>query len=797
MKVAKVIVDIAAKQTDRIFEYRIPAQMIDVQVGSRVFVPFGKRRLQGFVVGISNHSDYPGKLRDLLMVVDEMPPLTNELIKLSAYLARHIFAYRVSILQAMLPGIMRANYRKVLTPLDEKTAALPLFQGNPVELNQVKDEATIILAQKLLKSGSAKIEYLVENKAKKKWIYQYQPALTSHQYQQKVKQTRKNAKRQLSLLNDLLQNRSAYPKTQNELEEQLKLTASFLKNCVQKGWLIRQKKEVMRDPLAGYDCKGKKINLNQEQTAALAKINAAIKAKQDRTFLLEGITGSGKTEVYLHAISKCLSLGRNSLMLVPEISLTPQMVRQVKSRFGNTVAVIHSGLSEGEKYDEWRRIRKAEAKVVVGARSAVFAPLKNIGLIVIDEEHESSYKQETTPRYHARNVALWRSHFNNCPIVLGSATPSLDSRARAQKHVYQLLRLTHRANRKQLPDVDLIDLKKVKFAGAQLDMSTNLIAAIKAKINKHEQVILMLNRRGFANFMLCRNCGYVLKCPNCDLSLTMHRDTEEMQCHYCGFSQPIPRVCPNCRSQKIRFLGSGTQKVEQELQDLLPGVKILRMDVDTTRRKGSYKKILDDFADRKADILLGTQMIAKGLDFPNVTLVGVINADTGLWATDYNASEKTFDLLTQVAGRAGRAAKKGQVVIQTYNPDHYAIRLAQTQDYEKFYRYEMKVRHAGGYPPYYYTVLISVASISQQKAAKEAFNIKRKLERSLHRSTILLGPAPAAISRIKKQYYYQILLKYKHEDRLNELLHEVQDSAQISLKKGINIYIDNQPEKMI
>ena len=484
-------------------------------------------------------------------------------------------------------------------------------------------------------------------------------------------------------------------------------------------------------------------------------------------------------------------------MLVPEISLTPQMVKQVKERFGNNVAVLHSGLSEGEKYDEWRRIRRGEAQVVVGARSAIFAPLQNLGLIVIDEEHESSYKQNDTPRYHARDVALLRSKFHHCPVVLGSATPSLASRARAQKGRYELLLLTKRANQKSLPKVDLIDLKTVEFAGGQFDLSVPLVDAIKEKIAKKEQVILLLNRRGFASFMLCRNCGFVLKCPNCDISLTLHKDTQQMQCHYCGHKEAIPKKCPSCQSEKIRFLGTGTQKVQEELETLIPEAKILRMDVDTTRRKGSYKKILDSFGEHKADILLGTQMIAKGLDFPNVTLVGVINADTALSLPDFNSSEKTFDLLTQVSGRAGRADKTGRVMIQTYNPENYAIKLAQNQDYEAFYQKEMQVRFQGNYPPFFYTTLITITSKNEQSAAKEAFVIKRMLMRELHAPTIILGPTPSSIARIKNQYYYQILVKYKYEPKLHNLLHQIQDDAQLAQKRGLNIYIDNEPERIM
>ena len=651
----------------------------------------------------------------------------------------------------------------------------------------------------MLKNDDAKIEYVVDNKAKKKKENQYALALAPEEYTKIYNTLRQNAVKQKQLLMDIIEHTDAYPKTQKELEAGLGLTAAVLNSAVKKGWLKKKAVEVYRDPLAGFkdDEKPAPIKLNDEQQHALDEIAKAIDEKKAETFLLEGITGSGKTEVYLHAISKALAQGRTALMLVPEISLTPQMVRQVKARFGQEVAVLHSALSEGEKYDEWRRIRRGETKVVVGARSAVFAPLKNIGLIVIDEEHESSYKQESDPRYNARDVAIWRSKYHHCPLVLGSATPSLGSRARAQKNVYHLLRLTKRANNKKLPKVRLIDLKHVQFAGGQFDLSLELVDAIKKRLEKKEQVILMLNRRGFANFMLCRECGFVLKCPNCDVSLNLHKDTNSMQCHYCGHTEPIPTRCPNCQSSQIRFLGTGTQKVQEELEELLPGARILRMDVDTTRRKGSYKKILDAFGNHEADILLGTQMIAKGLDFPNVTLVGVINADTGLWFSDYNASEKTFELLTQVAGRAGRADKEGEVLIQTYNPEHYAIQLAKTQDYERFYGYEMNVRHAGNYPPYFFTVLISIAAKKEQNAAREAFKIKRYLTKELHAETIILGPTPSAISRVKNQYYYQILVKYKKEPNLNKLLHHVQDSAQEAKKYGLSIFIDNEPERIM
>ncbi len=626
--IAQVIVDIKARQTDRSFEYHIPDQLTGVELGSRVYVPFGHRKLQGFVVGLRERSDYSGPLKDLLLVVDEQAPLTPELVELSAYLAQRIFAYRISLLLTMLPQVMRANYRKVLLPVTTAAKRLPLFQGDPVEVDQITSPELLKAVRQLLKTGAARLEYVIENRAHEKTQYLYQLTQTRLVYEQRYETLPRNATVQRAVLQVLISDFAAFPKTQADLSAQ-GLSTAALAQGVKKGWLTRSEVEVYRNPLAQVTPPAPaKVRLTAEQTAALAAVTPTISQRQAKTFLLEGVTGSGKTEVYLHAISQALAAGRTALMLVPEISLTPQMVRQVKARFGEQVAVLHSALSQGEKYDEWRRIRRGEVRVVVGARSAIFAPLTNIGLIVIDEEHEASYKQEENPRYHAREVALWRSHYHHCPLILGSATPNLGSRARAQKGVYQLLSLTQRANQQALPAVDLIDLKTVRFAGDQFDLSQQLLDAIEVHLKRNEQVILLLNRRGFAHFMLCRECGFVLKCPNCDLSLTMHKDTQQMQCHYCGHTQPIPSHCPQCGSQQIRFLGTGTQKVAEELQALLPAVRLLRMDVDTTRRKGSYKRNLDAFGRGKADILLGNQMIAKGPDLPNVTLVGVIKADS-------------------------------------------------------------------------------------------------------------------------------------------------------------------------
>ncbi|MDN5472785.1 MAG: primosomal protein N', partial [Lactococcus raffinolactis] len=467
------------------------------------------------------------------------------------------------------------------------------------------------------------------------------------------------------------------------------------------------------------------------------------------------------------------------------------------ARFGEHVAIMHSGLSDGEKYDEWRKIKSGKAKVVVGARSAIFAPLHNIGAIIIDEEHETSYKQDSNPRYHARDVAIWRAKFHRAALVLGSATPSLETRARAQQNVYQLLHLTQRASAQaEIPEVEILDMRK-HLNDKSASFSEVLLDKISEKIAKGEQVVLMLNRRGYSSFIMCRDCGFVPECPNCDISLTLHMDTKTLNCHYCGHTTGIPHTCPNCQSKKIRYYGSGTQKVEEELSELLPEARILRMDVDTTKKKGAHERILSSFGAGEADILLGTQMIAKGLDFPNVTLVGVINADTALNLPDFRSSERTFQLLTQVAGRAGRADKKGEVLIQTFNPDHYAIRLAQAHDYEGFYQLEMDFRRKLNYPPYFYTVQLVISHQDEEEVVKKSYEIMALLKGNLSEKARVLGPIPKPIARTHNLYHYQLLIKYRFEKNLEQALNQVLDLTQVPDNKKLRIIIDNEPQNFM
>ena len=474
------------------------------------------------------------------------------------------------------------------------------------------------------------------------------------------------------------------------------------------------------------------------------------------------------------------------------------MTRRFKLRFDDQVAVMHSGLSVGEKFDEWRKIWRGEVKVVVGARSAIFAPFKNLGLIILDEEHESTYKQEDTPRYHARDVAIWRSNFHQCPVILGSATPSLESYARASKGVYSLLTLQMRAKEQPLPVVNIVDMRAELKNGNRSMFSVDLADAVREKLEKKEQIVLFLNKRGFSSFVLCRDCGTVVECDNCDISLTYHREGEQLKCHYCGHEEPVPKQCPECQSEHIRFFGTGTQKVEEEITKLFPYARVLRMDVDTTRTKGSHERILKQFGDGEADILLGTQMIAKGLDFPNITLVGVLNADTTLHLADFRAAEKTFQLMTQVSGRAGRHDKEGQVYIQTYTPEHYAIEYSKSQLYEPFYHKEMLVRKQFEYPPFYYLTLVQVTHENVMLASEYAKLATDWLRENLSSTTMVIGPTSSAISKIQNRYRYQCLIKYKKEPILVEKLQQLIKIYRTEwIKKGIILTIDLDPSTIL
>ncbi|EHK9981080.1 primosomal protein N' [Enterococcus faecalis] len=808
-KVAKVIVDVPTMQTDQPFTYLVPENLNEqLAVGMRVEVPFGNgnRHVQGFVLAIEPMAatvldETNVQLKELVAVLDLKPVLNTEMLALADYMKEKTFAFKITCLQTMLPSVMRADYQKYIYLTDELSEELQdqLFYGlEEISWDQAQERGLLPQLMALRKQQKVDICYEVTTRNKVKMVRFIQAAKEFEQLEEIRLGLRKGAKKKEQLLYYLQRLGTEKVTAVKEMKE-LGFSTALLNEAAKNGWLTFIEKEAYRDPFANQTFeKTTALSLNAEQQVAVETILQSVQEQQSQTYLLEGITGSGKTEVYLQVIAEVLNQGKTAIMLVPEISLTPQMVQRFKSRFGEHVAVMHSGLSQGEKYDEWRKIERGEAEVVVGARSAIFAPIENIGVIIVDEEHEASYKQEETPRYHARDLAIWRSEYHHCPVVLGSATPSLESRARAQKNVYQRLRLTQRANQAAtLPTIDVVDMRQEVENGNVSSFSMSLQEKLQERLEKNEQSVLLLNRRGYSSFVMCRDCGYVLPCPNCDISLTLHMDSKTMKCHYCGHEERIPYRCPNCGQDKIRYYGTGTQKVEEELQTLLPDSRILRMDVDTTRRKGAHEKILRTFGEGQADILLGTQMIAKGLDFPNVTLVGVLNADTALNLPDFRSSERTFQLLTQVSGRAGRAEKPGEVIIQSFNPEHYAIQLAKAQDYEDFYTKEMYIRHRGDYPPYYFTVQITASHPEENEAAKQMFQIARKLKQGLSPQAILLGPTPNAIMRVNNRYFYQVIIKYKQEPMLQPLLKEILTDTQRATARGLKLSIDAEPMNFI
>ena len=568
----------------------------------------------------------------------------------------------------------------------------------------------------------------------------------------------------------------------------LDISIGSLNTLIKKNYLIEEKKEHYRLEYNDKKIVKKKLTDMQQKCVDIVTNNSS------KTYLLYGVTGSGKTETYMEMIDYYLKQGKTSIVLVPEISLTPQMVNRFRERFGDKIAALHSALSDGEKYDEWRRIYRGEASIVIGARSAIFAPLSNIGIIIVDEEHSESYKQsDPAPRYHARDIAIKRSLFHKCPVVLGSATPSLETMARAQKGVYGLLELPERVNGRSLPDVEIIDMNQA-MKKARGHFSEKLISEIGNRLEKKEQIILLLNRRGYSSFVTCKNCGYTFKCPNCDISLTYHKSSNTLRCHYCGYGEKVYTECPECGEKSLNNLGVGTQKIEEELKDIYPMARVLRMDYDTTSRKGMHEEMIEAFRNHEYDILLGTQMVAKGLDFSLVTLVGVLNADTSLNIPDFRSSENTYSLLSQVAGRSGRAEKNGYVIIQTFNPDHYAISLTAKQDYLEFFRKEMNIRHELKYPPYYYICNIRISGKNALTLFDEANKIRRSLDRNLD-NVIILGPTGGSLFKINNIFRYNIIIKYKKDDKIRDILEKIVDHYKS--KNDVKVDIDFNPSQML
>lgn len=812
---AEVIVEITAKKLDRIFHYSIPPALREcLRIGSRVIVPFGNRTLGGYVSGFSETPGVSG-VKDIIDVTDEDSLLSEDLLTLAGWISEKYMCSKVEAVRAMLPARTRtAAGHKYIFPLEnndlfheEKVKLLNAAEKNIYELvlksgavssRELREKLGNTKAGKVLKklteSGLVRVSEGVMPEAGPRVIQTVSVAPDLDLV--KVIDSLKRAPKQAAVLKAAAEKG---PLSIGELVEMSATNSGVVRELIKKGFLTRQSFETRRDPYGSKSFEQTKpLELTRPQADVLENINTALNNRKHQVFLLYGVTGSGKTEVYLQAIDKCLKQGRQAIVLVPEISLTPQMVERFKGRFGELVAVLHSRLSAGERFDEWKLIKAGKVKVVVGARSAVFAPFDDPGLIIIDEEHESSYKQEDNPKYHAREAAIARARLGNGVVILGSATPSVESYTRAAAGKYSLLRLPDRVANRPMPEVTVVDLRDELNSGNRSIFSRLLVKKIQAVLERKEQVILFLNRRGYSTFVICRECGLVMNCPKCSITLTFHSGENLLRCHYCDFRRKAPDICPKCGSKSIRHFGIGTQKVEEEVLKRFPDAKTARMDMDTTSTKGSHERILEDFKKRRVDILIGTQMIAKGLDFPGVTLVGVITADTALNLPDFRSAEKTFQLLTQVAGRAGRGELPGEVVVQTYNPEHYSIINARQHDYRSFFAEEIKVREAMEYPPYSSLIRILIYGMEENSVIRGAEVLAHELNRlvNIHDMGLeqpILGPAPAALNKLRNRYRWQICIKGKQGQQVRQIAKTAIENIEVSpwfSNLGVSIDVD-------
>ena len=749
--VAEIILNSNAKELNRVFDYNIPETMVyKAMVGSRVFVQFGNRKQleEGFIIGIKESSEF--KLKNIEKIVNENG-LTEEKVELAKWMARRYFCNISECIKLMLPpgtttkiieNRIKEKNENFVTIIDEE-----VVESN-IEENKFKSAKQVRILKFLLDNGETNMADLL-------------------------------------LFTDT--------------------TRDAVKALEKKNYITIEKKQVERNPFFHkVERQSKKLEFTEEQQNSYNEISDKMDKNKYEEYLIYGVTGSGKTEIYLQLIEKALNNNKTSIMLVPEISLTPQTVDRFIARFGEeNIAVLHSKLSIGERFDQWNKIKSGQAKIVIGARSAIFAPVQNLGIIIIDEEHDSSYKSESTPRYNAKDVARYLCYESNIPLVLGSATPDTGSLYRTMKKQSVLLRLNKRANNAKLPEIEVVDLREELSKKNKSMLSEKLQESIKENLENKKQTILFLNRRGFSTFVMCRDCGYTAKCKNCDITLTYHKSTNKLKCHYCGYETKVITKCPECGSENIRYFGTGTQKLESEINTLFPEAKTIRMDVDTVTKKNSHEKILTDFKENKADILIGTQMVVKGHHFPNVTLVGVIAADGSLNMNDYRANEITFQILTQVAGRAGRGEDAGKVIIQTYNPDSFTIECVKQQNEEMFYNTEMRLRKQLKYPPFCDIIVIGVSSKDEQITMKVAQSLHKYLKDRVENENIgimLYKALPAPIDKIKNKYRWRILIKCKFGEDIIDLMNNTMEKAQSIkyCKNGdANISIDVNPTNMI
>lgn len=745
--IAEIIIDSNVKTLNKTFDYNIPKEMeSNISIGSRVLIPFGKsKRLEeGFVTNIKESTEY--EVKDIAKI--ELQSLTTEKILLSKWMAKKYFSNISECMNLMLkPGTTTKNFA-----------------------NRAKNKTGIFVSLALEKEKVQ--EYILNNKIK--------------------------SEKQRRILNYLIENDKIM---QPELIEKTETSRAIIKTLEKNGIIKLQEEKVIRNPLENKDIKQtNKLKFTEEQEEAYTKVSNAIEKQEYKKYLLYGVTGSGKTEIYLQLIEKVIREGKSAIMLVPEISLTPQMINRFIERFGkDIIAVLHSKLSVGERYDSWERIENGEARIVIGARSAIFAPVCNLGIIIIDEEHDSSYKSEMAPRYNAKEVATQIAKYNNIPLLLGSATPDIVTFYKTQNEDIELLKLSKRANNSNLPNVEVVDLKQELANGNRTMISVKLYKLIQENLKNKKQTILFLNRRGFSTFIMCRDCGYVAKCKNCNISLTYHKKEEKLKCHYCGYEEEVHKICPECRSKKIKYFGTGTQKLELEINKIFPTASTIRMDIDTVTKKNSHEEILEKFNKDKIDILIGTQMIVKGHHFPNVTLVGVVSADGSLNIDDYRASERTFDILVQVAGRAGRENLQGNVIIQTYNPDNYSIQYAKKQNYDEFYNVEIKLRNQLRYPPFCDIIMFGISGEVEEKVSKTAEMLYKNLKEKIEKEQIIanvLKPLPAPIDKIKNRYRWRIIIKAKVNDKLIDIINECLYNKEL-LKNNSRIIADINPTNMM
>jgi primosomal protein N' (replication factor Y) len=761
------------------FTYKIPDDIAtDIHLGARVLVPFGKRRITGYVVDLHNEEPTSGEIREIKSIstlLDTQALLTPDVFGLTKWTADYYLASWGELLKAALPPGINASTdaRYAITDMGRSALLGGLRVSAAMRLVlEALSSAGELTAKEIakrtgLKSVTQKLNSLLETGAVSILREPSTPAVTA----KRRKAVRLIAEAEALEKEKLTAAQSAVVATLTEHDGELLFTdvleksgvsGSAINSLAKKGFLDVYVRDVRRDPLEGESVLpplALVMTANQQQ--AFDQIQNAITSRQYKAFLLHGVTGSGKTEVYMQAMRSALELGRSSMMLVPEISLTPIFSRQLRSTFGSEVAILHSSLSSGERFDEWQRIRSGSARIVIGTRSAVFAPLENLGLIIIDEEHDSSYRQHESPYYNARDVAVMRANTGSATVVLGSATPAVETFYNAHAGKYEYLRLPGRIADRPMAEAEVVDMREVfRDAGKDVTFSPRLLNEIDAAAKRGEQSIVLLNRRGFSQFVLCRSCGESLKCRNCDITMTYHKRESRLICHYCDHKAPVPDDCPFCDSEFLYFIGEGTEQAETMLRKHFPDLRIERVDRDTISRKQNLDKILLRFSRHEIDMLIGTQMLAKGHDFPNVTLVGVISVDIGLGLPDLRSAERTFQLLTQVAGRAGRGDRPGRVLIQTYYPDHYAVRHAQNQDYEGFYKEEIRYRERLGYPPFTVLASLLIRHADLGHLQKTADLLRRSLDSANNEKQMrITGPAPAPLSRLKGLHRVQIILR--------------------------------------